>query len=122
MKVQSQTNYQLLQHQELPVSPVLSTSYKRPTILIYTFLTSGEFIWLEFESGRGWCLYILHKTLPGLVTFQYQKHTQQYASGKTIERNLHIIFYHAGGVCFICIRRNKSITGKTGDVVLLCKK
>lgn len=122
MKVQSQTNDQLPQHQELPVSPVFSTSYKRPTVFIYTFLTSGEFIWLEFESGQGWCLYIFHKTLSGLVTLQCQKLTQKYASGKTSEKNLHVISYHAGGVHFICVRRNKSITGKTGDGVLLCKK
>lgn len=92
MKVQAQANEQFPQHQELPVSPVLSTSYTKPTTFICTFMTSGEFIWLDFGRGWGWNLYIFHQTLSGLVTFQYQKHAQQYASGKTIEKNLHIIF------------------------------
>lgn len=94
MKVQAQTNEQPPQHQELPVSPVLSTSCKKPTIFIGTFLTSGEFIWLEFGSGQGWWLYIFHQTLSGLVTFQYQKHAQQYASGKTLEKKIYILFFN----------------------------
>lgn len=76
------------QHQELPVKPVLSTSHKRPTIFIYTFLTSR----LEFESE--WrVVFVYFPSLSGLLTFQYQKHTQQYARGKIVEKNLHIIFF-----------------------------